>query len=296
MLRFLLKQTLQGVRRNIWSHIIATLTVSLAVLIFGAFLLILYNTDQFLKRWQSEVEVTAYLRKGIPLSRQRALVGEILALPGVDRAVLTTEEDALKQLRMELGENKFILEGLQENPLPASVEITVKEDIARSPATLRVLAERIQSMEGVESVYSGHQWVEKIALLRQGVALGSLVLGGALLVAVIFIISNTIKLTVYSREDEVEIMRLVGATDGFIRAPFILEGVLQGLAGTLVAISFLALGYGLLVPLWDRGVRGFLLGMNLSFFPWSWILALVAGGTALGGLASFLSLARFLQK
>jgi cell division transport system permease protein len=295
MFRYLARQTLQGILHNPWNHIIATATVSLAVFIFCAFLLILHNASHFLNLWQTRVEVTVYLRKGLPTDRQRAILEAVSRMPGVVQAHWVSEEEALRRFRGMLGRNETILEGLSANPLPASVELRVDESVVQSSATLKPLLERIGSLEGVETIQSGEDWVERMATLRRGMTVASFMLGGGLLLAVIFIISNTIKLTVYARAEEVEIMRLVGATDGFIRAPFVLEGMLQGFAGAALALGLVIVGFVFTASAWNDNTQGVLLGMRLTFFPWHWVWGLLAGGILVGGLASFLSLARFLQ-
>lgn len=292
---YIARQTLQGIRYNPWTHVIATVTVSLAVFIFCAFLLILHNANQLLNVWQTRVEITVYLDTGLPAPRQQGVLEEIKGMGGVVQAHLVSEEEALRRFKATLGQNRALLEGLSSNPLPASVELKVAESTLRASGELKQLLGRIGALAGVESIQSGEDWVERLAVLKKGMTAASVMLGGGLLVAVIFIISNTIKLTVYARAEEVEIMRLVGATDGFIRAPFVLEGMLQGFAGTALALALILVGFHFTASVWNDSIQGVLLGIRLTFFPWRWVWGLLAGGFLVGGLASFLSLARFLQ-
>jgi cell division transport system permease protein len=296
MIRYVFRQTLHGIIRNPWNHAITTITVCLAVFIFCAFLLVIHNTGQFLGRWQASIEITAYLKKGLPPQEQNKAQRFISEIPGVVEAHLVSEEEALRQFREALGSNQSLLEGLSSNPLPSSVELKVDDSIVRSPEKMNQLLNNIGKIPSVDLVQSGQDWVERMAKLKAGLTVGAFILGGGLLMAVIFIISNTIKLTVYSREEEVEIMRLVGATDGFIRAPFVVEGTLHGLIGTMVALGLLSLGFHSIIPLWNLNFRGLLLGMNISFIPLKWLCGMLATGILVGGLASFVSLARFLQR
>jgi cell division transport system permease protein len=294
-LHYLFKQTILGIQRNPWNHAVTTITVALAVLIFSVFLLLLYNIEQFLDRWQAGAEVTVYLAPDLPVPKQKEIIGLIATLKGVEKAEWISAEEALRRFRTELGQDASILEGLAKNPLPASIELRVAKEVAGSPEEMDHLIERLYTIKGVETIQSGQEWVERLALLRRGLTVAGWILGGGLLVAVVFIISNTIKLTVYSRKEEIEIMRLVGATDGFIRTPFVFEGIAQGLAGTALAVVVLVVGFQSAAPFWNENLQGLLLGLDITFLPFTWVGALLTGGLAVGGLASFLSLARFLQ-
>jgi cell division transport system permease protein len=294
-LHYLFKQTILGIQRNPWNHAVTTITVALAVLIFSVFLLLLYNIEQFLDRWQAGAEVTVYLAPDLPVPKQKEIIGLIATLKGVEKAEWISAEEALRRFRTELGQDASILEGLAKNPLPASIELRVAKEVAGSPEEMDHLIERLYTIKGVETIQSGQEWVERLALLRRGLTVAGWILGGGLLVAVVFIISNTIKLTVYARKEEIEIMRLVGATDGFIRTPFVFEGIAQGLAGTALAVVVLVVGFQSAAPFWNENLQGLLLGLDITFLPFTWVGALLTGGLAVGGLASFLSLARFLQ-
>jgi cell division transport system permease protein len=255
-----------------------------------------YNANLLILRWRANQEVTAYLEKGLSDQRRADIFEHIKRQNGVVKAEYVSEKSALERFRTALGAQGSLLDGLSANPLPASIEFFADKAIIRDPRAMEGLLAGIRALEGVEEIHSGQDWINTLTPLREGLALLSLMLGGGLLVAVVFIISNTIRLTVYAREEEIEIMRLVGATDSFIRAPFVLEGMIQGGAGTAVALVILALGFGLAAPVWNLNLKALFLGMMISFLPWLWIGGLIAGGIIVGGLGSFLCLARFLRK
>jgi cell division transport system permease protein len=294
-LRFAVRQTIGEIRLNPWNHTVTVITVALAVLIFSAFLTLYHNASLLLVRWRAAQEVTVYLQKGISDQEQQNILNHIKTQDGVIQAQWVSEEEALSQFKAELGPQGSLLEGLSTNPLPASVEFFVDENVIRNLWEMEALLVDIRALDGVEEIQSSQDWMNRLAPLKEGLAMLSVMLGGGLLVAVVFIISNTIKLTVYSREEEIEIMRLVGATDATIRAPFLIEGVIQGGAGAGLALLILTLGYELAAPVWNSNLKALFLGMRVSFLPWQWIGGLVVGGLIIGGLGSFLSLSRFLR-
>src|SRR5207248_8254283 len=153
---------------------------------------------------------------------------------------------ALSRLRVDLGDLSGSLEGLSQNPLPPSLEVTPREPLP--PVGLRVLAAQLSQLPGVQEVEFGREWLDKLEALGRGLrafAAGALVvvLGAALLV-----VANTIRLAVYARRDEIEIMKLVGATDGYVRAPFLMEGALQGVLGAGVGVGAVLAAQHLLLP------------------------------------------------
>ena len=220
-----------------------------------------------MERWQTSAEVTVYLQKGFDEEKQKALFETVKNFEGVLEPQWISEEQALVRFKTELGSQQSLLDGLKSNPLPASIEFRMDQVLVESPENLERLTGRIRSMEGVDDVQSGSEWVQRMALVKQGLMLLGLFLGAGLLVTVIFIISNTIKLMVYAREEEIEIMRLVGATESFIRAPFILEGMIQGFLGTLTAAVILIVVYGISQSFWNSSFAGLVFGMRIVFVP-----------------------------
>ena len=185
------------------------------------------------------------------------------------------------------------MEGLRENPLPASFELTLKPQFGRS-GNIEDLAARLERLPGVAQVQYGRKWVAKLRVFVDVIKLVGVSVGGFLLMATIFVISNTIKLTFYSRQDELEIMRLVGATDFFIKAPFLIEGLLHGLGGALLAVGGLtALMFFLLTHL-DVPLRIAMLPGSQT--PVSLVAGFLGLGLLLGFLGSTVSVRRFLRQ
>jgi cell division transport system permease protein len=207
----------------------------LSLFIGASFVLGLFTARTLLTSWGAQASITLYLDPATPDAEARALAQEIrqrdLLVRYVDR------DAALKRLRADLGELAGALDGLTHNPLPPSLEVTPRQPLA-GPA-LRVLAGELAQSRGVRDVEFGREWLDKLEALGRGLrvfAAGALV---AVLGAALLVVANTIRLAVYARRDEIEIMKLVGASDWFVRWPFILEGMLVGALGAVVSLAVL---------------------------------------------------------
>jgi cell division transport system permease protein len=204
-----------------------------------------------------------------------------------------TPEEALRRLRASLGDDGGALEGLGNGALPASLEVrTAGLTVERA----RALATALRRVPGAAEVDDAAEWLARLeTLLGRARAVGTVLLL-VLAAAAAVLVSSTLRLAIYARRDEIEIMKLVGATDAHVAAPFLLEGLILGLAGALLAVAVLAAAAGALLP---RIAAALPLAGSLSradVLPGSLVAALLAGGTALGGVASALSLRRFLRR
>jgi cell division transport system permease protein len=232
---YYVKQAAIGVWRNGWMTLASITVVVLTLLILGAFIAINLNIVQITEDIKNQVEVIAYLEDDAAAEDLRQ---QILDIEGIKQLSFVSKEKALERMREQLGEG--ITEALDErNPLPASFEIQAKD-----PDDIPALAEKIQELPGVESVDYGQQVVEKLFQFTRVLQLFGLGIIAALAIMALFLIANTIKLTVFARRRQINIMKFVGATDWFIRWPFILEGVFLGLLGALIAYLILFYGYG----------------------------------------------------
>ena len=185
-----------------------------------------------------------------------------------------------------------ILEGLKDNPLPASLEVKLRPQFGRA-GNIEDLSGRLERLPGVDEVHYGRRWVAKLKIFVEVIKLVGITVGGLLLFATIFVISNTIKLTFYSRQEELEIMRLVGATDFFIKTPFLIEGLLHGLGGALLAAGGLSLLMLFLFSHLDLPLRLAILPGSLT--PVQIVTGFLGLGLILGALGSTVSLRRFLR-
>ena len=285
-----LRRAVDALRRAPFVTVVAVGTLFVAVLLTGAVAAALGAGERLLAAWAGEVPVSVYLARGADLEVARS-AAEKLA-PGADVEAVTPR-DAMRRLRASLGEQGRVLDGLGDDVLPASVEVHVR---GLSLSRARELAARLREVPGAAEVDDGAAWLSRLEnLLRQGRVVG-LALLALVATATAILVSNTLRLAVYARRDEIEIMKLVGATDGYVGAPILLEGVLQGLAGAALAVGALAASAWVLLPRLREALPIAARITGAELLPASLLAALLLGGTALGLLASALSLRRFLRR
>lgn len=292
MLVYFLRKALENIWANRFLSLVTLSTIAISMLILGLFSLIYLNVQQSLQQMGGELQITAYLKGTISAEQAKVLRSKIADWPEVERITYVSKEQALARFRNQLREYAGILEGLKENPLPASLELTLMPEHGRS-GNIKEFSTRLTRLPGVAEVQYGRKWMTKLRVFIEVMKLVGITVGGLLLIATIFVISNTIKLTFYSRREELEIMRLVGATDFFIKAPFLIEGLLHGLGGALLAAGGLSLLILFLFSHLDLPLRLAMMAGSLA------TAQLVAGflglGLFLGVLGSMVSLRRFLR-
>ena len=231
LLIYFLRKALGNIWTNPFLSLVTLSTIAISMLILGLFSLIYLNVQQSLHQMGGELQITAYLQETISSQQAKVLRSKVADWPEVEKITYISKEQALARFRSQLREYAGILEGLKENPLPASLELTLMPQYGRS-GNIKELSTRLGRLPGVAEVQYGRKWMAKLRVFVEVMKLVGITVGGLLLIATIFVISNTIKLTFYSRREELEIMRLVGATDFFIKAPFLIEGLLHGLGGS----------------------------------------------------------------
>ncbi len=279
------REALLAFRRAPLLSALSVTTIAFSLFVLGLFGLVAVNLRQALRGVAERVEIVAYLLPGTPI--ETVLLGEqdIEAFPEVASAVLVSEDSALARARRELVEFRDLLRELERNPLPASIEVKLKPGY-QDAMHVNAVADRLRGFGFVDDVRFGRDWVEKLDRLRRLAAAVGLVVGAAFAIVAVIIIGTTIRMAVLQRSREIAIMRLVGATDGFIRRPFLLQGALKGLLGGLVAIGLSYAAYAL--------INRFLI--ESSFFTVPQALAIVAFGTVIGLMGSLLSVGRHLRR
>ncbi|MBI5593955.1 MAG: ABC transporter permease [Deltaproteobacteria bacterium] len=209
---------------------VAVLTIALSVLIAGAFSLIWTNLNHWMTASESNVRIMVYLKEGATEAQSQDTTYRIQGLDGVQKVQFISRSQALSTFKAQLKHQASLLDGLGENPLPDSLEVELKNGAVRLNQ-IEPIATQITRMPAVESVEYGQEWMERFANLLSLFRFAGMILGGIFFIASGLIVANTARLVLYSRRDEVEIMRLVGATDLFIKAPFYIEGLIQGASG-----------------------------------------------------------------
>ena len=260
-------------------------TIAFSLFVIGLFGLVAVNLQQALNQLAERVEIVAYLLPGTPVETSTLAIKDIEAFPEVQRATYVSEDEALERARTELSEFRDVLRELERNPLPASIEVKLKPAF-RDADHVNAVAERLRGFGFVDDVRYGRDWVEKLDRLRQIAAAVGLAVGGAFAAVAIIIIGTTIRMAVLQRSREIAIMRLVGATDWFIRFPFLLQGAIKGLLGGGIAVG---LSYGAYLLVTKFLLQG-------SFFTLQEAAAIVAFGTLIGLLGSASSVGRHLRR
>jgi cell division transport system permease protein len=280
---------------NLWRaplpSLVSVLTIGLALFIGTSFVLGLFTARTLLTSWGPQSSLTLYLDPATAEPEAQAIAQQLrargdLEVQYVDKAA------ALRRLRADLGELGSALDGLTHNPLPPSLEINPRAPLPG--AAVRVLAAELGQIGGVQDVEYGRDWLEKLEALGRGLrvfAAGALI---AVIGAALLVVANTIRLAVYARRDEIEIMKLVGATDGYVRAPFLMEGALQGLLGAAVAVGAVFAAQHWLLP---RAAEAFAFaaGVGAAHLLPLQAAALLAAGGLVGFLGSWIAVARFLK-
>ncbi|MBI5562479.1 MAG: ABC transporter permease [Deltaproteobacteria bacterium] len=292
--KHMLGDALGSVKENALTTVVTSVTVGFSLAILALFLFVFINLDAAAAAWGDRTHVVVYI-KDAALDDAGAVArikAKTLEVPGVKAVEYISKERALAELKDAMKGHEAVLAGVDAGALPASLEVRLGADYMEG-FKAAVVVERFKVMDWAEEVQYSHEWVEKFsAFLRffEAAALGA---GVFLAGATVFIISNTIRLTVYARRDEIEIMRLVGATNGYIRLPFFLEGVLQGLIGGALAVFIIYSGRWLLLT----QMPAYLVFVVEVPAAWYAVLgATVAAGVILGAAGSIVSTARFMKR
>jgi cell division transport system permease protein len=284
-MRLVLREALHAFRRAPLLSTLSVTTIAFSLFVVGLFGLVAVNLQRALRDVAERVEIVAYLLPGTPIETVTLGVQDIAAFPEVQSAIFVTEAEALARARRDLVEFRDVLRELERNPLPASIEIKLKPTL-RDADHVNDVADRLKGFGFVDDVRFGRDWVEKLDRLRQIAAAVGLVVGTAFAIVAIIIIGTTIRMTVLQRSREIALMRLVGATNGFIRRPFLLQGAIKGMLGGLVAVGLSFAAYALI----NRWL------IQAAFFSREQALAIVGFGTLIGLFGSATSVGRHLRR
>ncbi len=284
-MRLAIREALLTFRRWPALSALSVTTIAFALFVASLYGLVALNLHRTLQSIEERVEVVLYVIRGTPVEVVTLALGDIQAFPEVASANYITADDALLRAQSELVEFQGIFSEFTTNPLPASIEVRLAPGF-RGSANVRAVAERLRGFQFAEDVQFGDDWVAKLDRLRDIGAVVGLMIGGAFAMASIIIIGTTIRMAVLHRSNEISIMSLVGATDGFIRRPFLLEGCLKGALGGMVALGLCYAAYA--------AVNRLL--FEADFFTSSQSLLVIVVGTSLGFLASAASVGRHLKR
>lgn len=287
---YFIKETYKSIRRNGFMSFASISTVAVSLLVLGMFLLIFLNTNNLAKYLESQVQVSVYMQDDADASQLQATKEKLVKMPGVVKVTAVSKEQALARFKERLGDQDQLLNSLgKDNPFPNSFEIQVD-----SPERIKVITPAINQLNKVETAKFGQEVVEHLFQLTKILRFGGIILVVFLAMATLFIISNTIRLTVFARRKEVIIMKYVGATDWFIRWPFLLEGMTLGFLGAVIASFFINSIYTALLTK-IHATLAFLPLLPTSPLLGYVTIFLLAAGTGIGALGSYISLRKFLR-
>jgi cell division transport system permease protein len=284
-MRRALKYALDEAAASLWrgrqAGLLSTATIALALFVLGGFLLATANLERLGAEWSDSAELSVYLKDGITPAERRAIEMVVTSNDTVSTHEYVSKADALIRFKQTFGDLAVAIDGLGDNPLPASIEVHLRPGPGAT-AGVDGLANRLRQMPGAADVRYDRQWLNRmisaIGLIR-GIGL---VLGLVLTVAAALTVANVVRLALYARREELEIMQLVGAPQVYVRGPFVMEGVLQGGIGALAALGVLGLAF---FALRDRYLVPLASAINLSsvhFLPVGLCVSLVVGGMAVG--------------
>ncbi len=287
-MRILTRETLRSFRRAPLLSALSITTIAFSLFTIGLFGLVAVNMREALRGISSRVEIEAFVLRGTPAETITLAAQDIAAFPEVASVQYVDEDQALQRAQRELVEFKDAYRDLQVNPLPASLEVSLKEPY-RDAVHATAVAKRIEGFPFVDDVRFGREWIERLDRLRNLAGFVGLVIGLAFAAVAVVIIGVTIRMTVLQRAREISIMRLVGATDAFIRGPFLLDGALKGFLGGVLAVLLSRGAF----ELFRRNSTTAL--HTLVFFEPRYLLLGILFGIAIGLGGSLVSVGRHLR-
>jgi cell division transport system permease protein len=289
-MNYFFSETFKSLKRNRLLSIATLSTITICILILGVAVLLTINAGNFMNRLESNLEMMVFVEDSLDKSDLQDLGGAIQRIPGVKTVQFISKDQALTNLQSKFDEKEYDLKKtVGENPLPNSFEVK-----AKNPKDVAQIAKQIFKLEGVYKINYGQGLVERLFKITRWVRIISVVLIILLAMGAVFLIATTIRLAIFSRRKEIYLMKLIGATDWFVRWPFFIEGILLGAIGALLAVILLAVGYGSLVNNMQTAVF-FIPLVNSQTMLLKIYLALFAAGAVLGCLGTGISLNRFLD-
>ena len=288
MVGFLIGEALRDLRRAGRVAVSAIVLITLSLAALGGFWLVSSNLDRAVAGWRDRVRIVVYLRREPPSGDVAALLERVRATPGVAAVTFVGKAEALRGLKQVLGKDASVVDQLPSNPLPASLEVTPAA-AAATPVGARELVARLAALPEADEVAGSVDWVERLSHWQRLLTTIGLGVGAVLGIAAILTVTTATTLVLHARRHETEIMRLVGASEVTIRLPLLLQGMMQGLVGAVLALATLILTYSLVAPRLEPLVN-FTLGLSqIVFFTPVGVVALLASGTLLGGLGGWLA-------
>lgn len=291
-MRLYLKRAVQDIRQNRFLNAVTIITIALSILIVSSFALFFINTSDLMNTWREGVRIMVYLMPATPAAEIPGLQKKILGMYGVQEVQFISRDEALNQLKGQMQRQSALLENLKENPLPDGFEVRMI-DVSRNWEKIEKLAVRIEDLPQVEEVEYGRKWLGRFSNIFNLFTLAGYGLGALFFVAAVFFVANTIRLVLYTRRDEIEIMRLVGAEDRFIKTPFYIEGLIQGALGGIIGLLLLFIVF---LTISSNVAQDLTAGpFQIRFLPLHILFSIIFSSMIVGWLGCFVSLKQFLR-
>ncbi|MBR2540024.1 MAG: permease-like cell division protein FtsX [Mogibacterium sp.] len=289
-----LKQAFSQMGRNKGMYFTSVLAITAMMLILGLFFVAFLNVNLFAATIEKDYNVIQiYLKEGNTPEQNQVIEAALQQSPGIDHITYVTKEDALQSLKVRWGDNGYLLDNLPENPLPESFNVYVKDK-----DSAHALAEAAAAMEGVDDIAYYQDTIDKLAQISHFIEVGSLIAMGFLVIVSIIIVANTIKLTVFNREKEIGIMKYLGATDWFVRAPFIWGGIIIGMLSAGIATGLTYLIYKKIIGIIGTDVVRILsvTVVPAEYLTINLLIIFMCIGVSIGICGSIISIRRFLDR
>lgn len=289
-----IQTTQSNLKSNKQVCLVTIATIAIAFSILGLFLIIFINLNVFLSTWSKEIQLIIYLDDSISAKERQVIEKSMSRNPDVESISYISREMAWESFKNTFSARTDFLKSLDFNPLPASLNLQFKQSPERVEK-IRKFAEETRKLKGVESVEYGEKWIARFENFMIFLRVFLLAVGGCLSLGLIFIVANTIKLSVYSRQDEIELMLMVGATHGYIKTPFLLEGLTQGFSGALISLIVVKLIHLQMKLQFQGTLESIVRGGDFLFISHTYIIIMFLVSMFVGLLGSYVSIHQFLS-
>ena len=289
---FYYKRALQDIIDHKFLNAITIITIAISILIVSAFSLFFVNANEIINSWKKGIRIMAYLKPGVPEVKIPELKQKIKRINGIQDVRFIPKSKALQLLKKQMKRQSSLFENLKENPLPDAFEIRLIAS-SQNQDEVEIIATRLESFPQVDEVEYGKKWLGRFTNFFNLFRLIGYAMGGLFFMGAVLIVANTIRLMLYSRREEVEIMRLVGATDRFIKAPFYIQGLIQGAFGGIIGITILFITFMFISSSVDQGFSPGL--FTIKFLSPGAFFGIILYSMFVGWIGCYISLKQFFK-
>jgi len=286
------KRAYTDILNNKFLHMVCVITIALSVFIVAAFALFFTNATELLDAWQKGVRIITYLDDDVTDAQRSDLITEIGKLSGVADIKFISKDDAFSDLKQKISKQSSLLDGLDKNPLPDAIEIRLADSF-RKLEDVQKIAQHIETLSSVHEVEYAQKWLYRFNGIYNLFKITGLVLVAIFCIATLLIIANTIRLIMHARREELEIIRIVGADEGFIKYPLFIEALIQGFSGAFIGLALLYLAFRFTIPNFKSDVLFSF--FEIRFIPFKFLFAIIIYSMMIGWVGCYFSIRKFLK-